>query len=127
PKSAPIPRLSVVADARKPDAVALAEKMRQWLTERDALAERQEDADVQVVLGGDGTVVRAARAQCDVPVLGVDFGQFGFLAHVPPSRWETRLKQVLHGRYDVRIDSTIKVELERNGLPLASLWAVQDV
>src|SRR3954452_13388925 len=120
-------KLSVEADPRKPEAVSLAERMRAWLGARGAYVEDAAEADLQVVLGGDGTVVRAARANCDVPVLGIDFGQFGFLAHVPPSRWETRLKQVLHGRYDVRIDSTIKVELERNGLPLASLWAVQDV
>jgi NAD+ kinase len=82
---------------------------------------------VQVVLGGDRTVVRAARAMCDVPVLGIDFGQFGFLAHVPPSRWETRLNQVLAGRYEVRVDSTIRVEIERGKQQLATLWAVQDV
>jgi NAD+ kinase len=82
---------------------------------------------MQVVLGGDGMVVRAARSHCEVPVLGIDFGQFGFLAHVPPSRWERRLNQVLEGRYDVRVDSTIRVELERGEEPLATLWAVQDV
>ncbi len=97
-----------------------------WLKERDAYAEEPGQADLQVVLGGDGMVVRAARANCDVPVLGIDFGQFGFLAHVPPSRWESRLKQVLGGRFDVRVDATIRVELERGGQPLRSLWAVQD-
>jgi len=119
--------LSVVADASKPEAVALGERMRAWLAERDALAEVSTDAEVQVVLGGDGFVVRAARANCNVPVLGVDFGQFGFLAHVPPGRWETRLSQVLKGRYDVRVDATIRVDLERDGQLLKQLWAVQDV
>jgi NAD+ kinase len=101
--------------------------MRAWLVERDAYADEPAQADVQVVLGGDGTVVRAARAMCDVPVLGIDFGQFGFLAHVPPARWETRLNQVLAGRYEVRVDSTIRVEIERGKAQLATLWAVQDV
>jgi NAD+ kinase len=119
--------LSVVVDPRKPEAVALAEKMRTWLGERGALAEDQHEADVQVVLGGDGTVVRAARSLASVPVLGVDFGQFGFLAHVPPERWETRLNQVLQGKFDVREDATIRVDLERGNQTLASLWAVQDV
>jgi NAD+ kinase len=119
--------LSVVADPRKPEALALADKVRRWLLEREAYAEDPARADVQLVIGGDGTVVRAARALCEVPVLGVDLGQFGFLAHVPPSHWETRLKQVLAGRYEVRVDATIRVDLERGGKPLASLWAVQDV
>jgi NAD+ kinase len=116
-----------MADPRKPEAVALAEKIRAWLIGRDAYAEDPKQANVQIVIGGDGTVVRAARANCDVPVLGIDFGQFGFLAHVPPARWESRLNQVLAGRYEVRVDSTILVNLERSGKPLATLWAVQDV
>ena len=119
--------LSVIADPRKPEAVQLHDRMRASLAERGAYAENPREADVQIVIGGDGTVVRAARANDEVPVLGIDFGQFGFLAHVPPSRWEARLKQVLAGRYEVRVDATIRVDLERNGRQLASLWAVQDV
>ena len=120
-------RLSVLADPRKPEAVQLSEAMRAWLKQHDALADEPMQADVQVVIGGDGMVVRAARGHWQVPVLGIDFGQFGFLAHVPPSRWETRLKQVLAGHYEVREDATISVELERGKAVLASLWAVQDV
>jgi NAD+ kinase len=120
-------RLSVIVDPRKPEAVALAEKMRAWLKEREAYAADVTRADVQVVIGGDGTVVRAARANCQVPILGIDFGAFGFLTHVPPTRWEARLKQVLAGRYEVRVDSTIRVDLERGSTSLGSLWAVQDV
>src|SRR5918912_646539 len=101
--------------------------MRAWLKEHDAFADDPLHADVQIVIGGDGAVVRAARAHWEAPVLGIDFGQFGFLAHVPPARWETRLKQVLAGRYEVREDATIRVELERREHTLASLWAVQDV
>lgn len=101
--------------------------MRAWLQDRDAYADEPAQADVQVVLGGDGMVVRAARANQGVPVLGIDFGQLGFLAHVPPARWESRLKQVLQGRFDVREDATVRVELERANKSLASLWAVQDV
>jgi len=120
-------RLGLVSDPRKPEAVALASKIRDWLTHRGAFAEDPSTADVQVVLGGDGTVVRAARANCNVPVLGIDFGQLGFLAHVAPTRWETRLGQVLAGKYEVREDATISVELERGESCLGTLWAVQDV
>jgi NAD+ kinase len=125
--SEPPPRLSVEADPRKSDALALADRMRAWLSARGALSDDPCEADVQVVLGGDGTVVRAARAQCDVPVLGIDFGQFGFLAHVPPTRWERRLAQVLAGRYQVREDATLRVVLERAGATVCEMWAVQDV
>jgi NAD+ kinase len=105
----------------------LAERMRAWLEARGALVGDPAEADVQLVLGGDGTVVRAARAHCDIPVLGIDFGQFGFLAHVPPNRWEARLGQVLAGRYQVREDATLSVVLERGDQIVCTLWAVQDV
>jgi NAD+ kinase len=120
-------RLSVEADPRKVDAVALAERMSEWLEARGALVDKPTDADVQVVLGGDGTVVRAARLNTHVPVLGIDFGAFGFLAPVPPTRWEARLGQVLRGRYLVREDATLRVVLERKSETIAQLWAVQDV
>jgi NAD+ kinase len=120
-------KLSVFADPAKPEAAALGERMRQWLVARGAYADEACHADVQIVLGGDGMVVRAARASCEVPVLGIDFGQFGFLAHVPPNRWETRLNNVLAGRYEVREDATIRVLLERGAQTLGELWAVQDV
>ena len=120
-------RLSVIADPRKPETIQLKERMRAWLEERGAFVEDPGESDIQIVLGGDGMVVRAARANCQVPVLGIDFGQLGFLAHGPPTRWEPRIKQVLQGRFDVRVDATIRVDLERARKPLGSLWAVQDV
>src|SRR5919201_6925768 len=127
PRSDAPRRLSVEADPRKAEAVALAERMRAWLRARDAYVGDPAEADVQLVLGGDGTVVRAARAHCDIPVLGIDFGQFGFLAHVPPNRWEVRLAQVLAGRYEVREDATLRVVVERGDDIVCQLWAVQDV
>ena len=127
PSKEPAHRLSVDADPRKPDAVALADEMRAWLIARDAYATEVGEADVQVVLGGDGTVVRAARSGYGVPVLGIDFGQFGFLAHVPQTRWEARLSQVLAGDFEVREDPTLEVVIERGQDVLGALWAVQDV
>jgi NAD+ kinase len=119
--------LSVDADPRKEEAAALAAQLRDWLKARDAFAESPAEADVQLVLGGDGTVVRAARAHCDVPVLGIDFGQFGFLTHVEQKSWERRVKAVIAGRYVVREDPTLKVTIERDGKVIGGLWGVQDV
>lgn len=121
------PRLSVYADPRKDEAVQLAEVITHWLAARNALAEQPEDATVHVVLGGDGTVVRRVRTCGDKPMLGIDFGQFGFLTLVPPNRWERRLQQVLDGKYSVREDATMEVVIEHGGREAQRLWAVQDV
>jgi NAD+ kinase len=59
--------------------------------------------DILVVLGGDGTFLRAARAvsQVDVPLLGVNLGKIGFLSKVEADGLEDVLAQVVAGSYEV--------------------------
>ena len=58
-------------------------------------------AEVAVVLGGDGSMLRAARLMGDaqLPVLGVNLGRLGFLADVRPEYLESALRCVATGRY----------------------------
>ncbi|MBR1640419.1 MAG: NAD(+)/NADH kinase [Treponema sp.] len=55
--------------------------------------------DLVITLGGDGTVLFAARNAVveDIPVFPVNFGQFGFIASVQPENWQTALEQCLAG------------------------------
>jgi len=59
--------------------------------------------DVLVVLGGDGTFLRAARAvsEVDVPLLGVNLGKVGFLSKVEADAMEPTLAQIADGAYTV--------------------------
>lgn len=59
-------------------------------------------ADLILAVGGDGTVLEAARlgVQADVPVLGVNVGHIGFLAEVEPDRIEAALDAVVGGRFE---------------------------
>jgi NAD+ kinase len=58
------------------------------------------DADLVVAVGGDGTMLHAARmaALADVPVLGVNRGRLGFLADVGPDRMIESVEDALAGR-----------------------------
>ena len=71
-------------------------------------------ADLAVVLGGDGTMLRALKQflGTDVPVLGVNFGRVGFLASIEGDELESKLSRVLAGEYIVVQLSTLDVEAD---------------
>jgi NAD+ kinase len=62
-----------------------------------------DDPELVVVLGGDGTMLRAFHTYIGrgVPVIGVNFGRFGFLASMQPDELETGLQRVFSGDYVV--------------------------
>ena len=66
----------------------------------DTLCRELATTDVLVVLGGDGTLLRAARAviQVDVPLLGINLGKVGFLSKVEANELEAVLGQARRGR-----------------------------
>lgn len=64
---------------------------------------RLDDADMAIVLGGDGTVIQAAKKMAGktVPILGVNLGTLGFLTEVERPRMYQALDAVLSGRYSI--------------------------
>jgi NAD+ kinase len=69
-------------------------------------------ADLAVVLGGDGTMLRALQRflGTDVPVIGVNFGRVGFLASIEQEELEAALPRVFSGDYRVVPLTTLDVE-----------------
>jgi NAD+ kinase len=57
--------------------------------------------DLVVTLGGDGSILRAARmaSRHGVPVLGVNMGRLGFLTELEPNEWTSALARILAGQY----------------------------
>jgi len=83
--------------------------------EKHGVGEPEEDltgADIAVVLGGDGTMLRALQRFLGtrVPVVGVNFGRVGFLASVQPNELESGLARVFSGDYRVVQLTTLDVE-----------------
>lgn len=76
--------------------------------------------DALVVLGGDGTFLRAARAiaEVDVPVLGVNLGKVGFLSKAEAGDLDAVLTRIVSGDY--RIDERMALEgrILRDGVPI---------
>jgi NAD+ kinase len=76
----------------------------------DALCRELATSDALVVLGGDGTLLRAARAviQVDVPLVGVNLGKVGFLSKVEAGELEGLLAKIAAGEY--RLDERMALE-----------------
>lgn len=93
--------------------------------------EAASNADLVISLGGDGTLLRAARAVLDreVPVLGINLGNLGFLTSVAASEIEAGLRRVLSGEYQIEERRTLKaVVLPPSGTPSGPpLTALNDV
>jgi NAD+ kinase len=72
-----------------------------------------DDVDLAIVLGGDGTRLRALKRflGTDVPVLGVNFGRVGFLAGVPQEEFERGLTRALNGELVTIELPTLEAEL----------------
>jgi len=70
-----------------------------------------------ITLGGDGTILRAARmgARHQVPILGINMGRLGFLAEVQPDEWREKLTRVLRGQYWLEERMMLTAELWRGG------------
>jgi NAD+ kinase len=71
------------------------------------------DVDIAVVLGGDGTMLRALARYLGtgVPVIGVNFGRVGFLASIERAELESGLARVFAGEYRLEDVPTLDVEV----------------
>ena len=83
--------------------------------------------DAIVVLGGDGLMIRAANSYPGIPLLGINFGNVGFLALVERRDWQRAIDALLAGDYSVQQGSTLQATLVREGLGVPQGWAINDV
>ncbi|HSL97456.1 MAG TPA: NAD(+)/NADH kinase [Candidatus Deferrimicrobiaceae bacterium] len=85
--------------------------------ERDVLVRELPDTDALLVLGGDGTFLRAASAviEVDVPLLGINVGKVGFLSKVEAHAIERVLGQLVAGEYAVEKRMALEGRVLRGG------------
>ncbi len=120
PITEPPSRVVILAHPSIPQAVQEAHEVDAYLKSRkvescagvleDAELRRQVatgDCDLVILLGGDGTVLRAGHicAESDVPILGINYGRFGFLMEIQRAAWRNYLPRLLKGnfRYERRM------------------------
>lgn len=124
-----------------PESLDLAQEIAHYLEERgvvpwlcsawdqDEVTRCVGDFDLLITLGGDGTILRAARiaAQHSVPILGLNLGRVGFLAEMEVGDWQGKLQQVLKGEYWLEERIMLRAEFRRDGNAVGNFEALNDV
>ncbi len=87
------------------------------------------DIEVAVVLGGDGTILRAAEVTIsrNIPLLGINLGQVGFLAEVDRPSIQAIADAIINKNYVSESRMVLKFSVERNGKEISSGWALNEV
>lgn len=86
------------------------------------------ECDLAVVIGGDGTLLSAARSLVDhhIPIVGINRGRLGFLVDVSPSNELDELKQIVKGQYIEENRALLQTRILRDGDCIASSYAFND-
>ena len=84
--------------------------------------------DIVLVLGGDGTILRASELarELDVPLVGVNTGHVGFLAEASPEAVEQVVADVVAGRFSVEERMTLEVEVIQPDGSVRRTWALNE-
>jgi len=94
----------------------------------DDLSAGSAEADVVVVFGGDGTILRAAEvAAPGTPLLGVNLGHVGFLAEAEPEDVTFVVESLIDRRWKVEERTRLNVSLQRDGQQVDGTWALNEV
>ena len=87
------------------------------------------DHEIAIVLGGDGTMLRAAEIVLgtDTPILGINLGNVGFLAEIKRPSAQDLAKQVAAKNYRGEARLLLEFEVSRGGKKIESGWALNEL
>ena len=139
--SSPVKRLALLHHPKVPESLPLALEMQAraeaagastWLCsawDEEAIKAQLDGTELMVTLGGDGTILRAARlaAPEGIPILGVNLGRVGFLAEVSPSDWQEQWRCILKGECRLETRMMLRAQVVRDGTDGQAFEALNDV
>lgn len=142
-------KIGLITNLQKKEGQELARKIKTWLEARGVESrlpvdlhpdgsgrelicwEREfyEGLDYAVVLGGDGTLLRAARATAGlgIPLLGVNLGRLGFLTELERADIYWGLERLLRGEYSVEERIMLESRVVRQGMLVDFAVALNDI
>ncbi len=144
-------RFGLILNAKKPQAIEVAKQAinyiekracRVYVEKREGIVYPQgfegyfkdedtffENVDIIIVLGGDGTFLRASRraVKYDIPVLGVDLGGLGFLSEIDSNEIENGIDRLIDKDYSIEKRMMIKASVFEGESLISSSVALNDV
>jgi NAD+ kinase len=123
----------IVTKPKQPEVARVARDLIQWFQSKNVVATSEPEgisvADLAVVLGGDGTLLAAARLLGDrqVPIVAVNYGGLGFLTEVTLDEMYPALERVLTGEFITELRMMVELSVLRGGKELAEYRALNDV
>lgn len=99
------------------------------LAESRPYVEIGKEIDLAIVVGGDGTMLHAARALAgsDALLVGVNMGRLGFLADIPAANMRPQLTEILEGKFQIEDRSMLHAEISHAGKVVYTANAFNDV
>lgn len=127
-----IRKVGIICKKDSVDALNMGRELLFWLGERGVAAEVDtiaDDMDLLVILGGDGTLLHVAEqaSRLQVPVVGVNLGDLGFLTEVAVNERYEVLEGILAGEMVVEERMMLKARLYRGGEASGWRYALNDV
>ena len=131
---------SILFHPNKPESPKIAKQVSDWLQAKGhstwigntfneiEVHEESKKSALMIVLGGDGSILRAARfaVPYDTPVLGINMGRIGFLSETDPDNWAGVLEQFLNDQHWVESRLMLRAKLIRDGEVLGDFIALND-
>ena len=127
--------VAIVSKPKQPKLAKVARELAQWFADKqikaniDPTQEVALGADLAVVIGGDGTLLAAARLVGDrrIPILAINYGSLGFLTEVTLDQMYPALQGVLDDRFAIDDRMMMNVAVERGKKQIALHRALNDV
>lgn len=123
----------IVTKPKQPEIARVATELVQWFKSKGVAgsleAESASTADLAVVLGGDGTLLAAARILGDrqVPIVAINYGGLGFLTEVTLNEMHSALERVMAGEFITEERMMIDLAVLQSGQKTSSQRALNDV
>ena len=129
----------IILNRYKEEAILISKEIKSFLTEINIESEciffekdnknfSLDEIDFVITLGGDGTVLYAARLSCKykIPIFPINLGQFGFIAGIDPNNWKVMLVSFLENNLSIAERTLLNVQVLRNSKVVFSSTPLND-